>query len=58
MGACPKAVDCSGTWKLERLEKNLGAVDVELTGGELRNLDDALSKIEVPGSPIRRFRFC
>ncbi|WP_027093243.1 aldo/keto reductase [Cohnella thermotolerans] len=38
-----------GTRKLERLEENLGAVDVELTTEELTDLNDALSKIEISG---------
>lgn len=38
-----------GTRKLERLQENLGAADVELTAGELRDLNDALSKIRISG---------
>ncbi len=38
-----------GTRKLERLEENLGAADVELSAGELRDLNEALSKIEISG---------
>jgi aryl-alcohol dehydrogenase-like predicted oxidoreductase len=34
---------------LERLEENLGAAEVELTAEELRDLNDALSKIEIVG---------
>lgn len=31
------------------MEENLGTVDVELTVGELRELNDALTKIEILG---------
>jgi aryl-alcohol dehydrogenase-like predicted oxidoreductase len=39
-----------GTTKLPRLEENLGAADVELTAGDLREIDDAASRIEVHGA--------
>ncbi|MED3853892.1 aldo/keto reductase [Priestia megaterium] len=42
-------VPIPGTRKLNRLEENLGAVDVELTTQELSDLKEALSKIEVSG---------
>ncbi|MBG9472130.1 aldo/keto reductase [Priestia megaterium] len=42
-------VPIPGTRKLERLEENLGAVDVELTTQELSDLKEALSKIEISG---------
>ena len=42
-------VPIPGTRKLERLEENLGAVDVELTEAELYDLNEALSKIEIVG---------
>jgi aryl-alcohol dehydrogenase-like predicted oxidoreductase len=42
-------VPIPGTRKLERLEENLGAVEVELTSEELHDLNDALSKIEISG---------
>jgi aryl-alcohol dehydrogenase-like predicted oxidoreductase len=45
----PWIVPIPGTRKLERLEENLGAVDVELTPEELSDLNDALSKIEISG---------
>jgi aryl-alcohol dehydrogenase-like predicted oxidoreductase len=38
-----------GTRKLVRLEENLGAADVELKAEDLRDLNDALSKIEISG---------
>ncbi|TDT63338.1 aldo/keto reductase [Fonticella tunisiensis] len=45
----PWIVPIPGTRKLERLEENLGAVDVELTPEELSDLNDALSKIKISG---------
>ncbi|WP_028402141.1 aldo/keto reductase [Ectobacillus panaciterrae] len=45
----PWIVPIPGTRKLERLEENLGAVDVELTPEELCDLNDALTKIEISG---------
>jgi aryl-alcohol dehydrogenase-like predicted oxidoreductase len=45
----PWIVPIPGTRKLARLEENLGAADVELTQGELHDLNDALSKIEISG---------
>ncbi len=39
-----------GTTKLHRLEENLGAVEVELTPGDLRDIDVAASKITVQGA--------
>lgn len=38
-----------GTTKMHRLEENLGAADIELTAGELRDLNAALDKIEIYG---------
>lgn len=45
----PWIVPIPGTHKLNRLEENLGAADVELTAEELRRLNDALSKIKISG---------
>lgn len=39
-----------GTTKLVRLEENLAAVAVELTADDLREIEDAASKIEVHGA--------
>ena len=38
-----------GTTKLHRLEENIGAVDVELTPEDLREIDGATSQIDVLG---------
>ncbi|PFN96795.1 aldo/keto reductase [Bacillus sp. AFS076308] len=45
----PWIVPIPGTRKLKRLEENLGAAEVELTPGELSDLNNALSKIEISG---------
>ncbi len=45
----PWIVPIPGSRKLERLDENLGALDVELTPGDLRQIKDALSKITVLG---------
>jgi aryl-alcohol dehydrogenase-like predicted oxidoreductase len=46
----PWIVPIPGTTKLTRLEENLGAADVALTSHDLRELDDATSRIEVHGA--------
>jgi len=46
----PWIVPIRGTTKLERLEENIGAVAVELTGDDLRKIDSAASKITVQGA--------
>lgn len=43
-------VPIPGTTKLHRLEENLGAVDVELTENDLRDIQAALARIEVVGA--------
>ncbi len=45
----PWSVPIPGTRKLERLVENLGAVDIELTDEELRDINSALSKIAIAG---------
>ncbi|TWE08660.1 aryl-alcohol dehydrogenase-like predicted oxidoreductase [Neobacillus bataviensis] len=45
----PWIVPIPGTRKLKRLEENLGAAEVELTPGELSDLNNVLSKIEISG---------
>jgi aryl-alcohol dehydrogenase-like predicted oxidoreductase len=39
-----------GTTKLHRLEENIGSVEVELTAGDLREIDSAASKISIEGA--------
>jgi aryl-alcohol dehydrogenase-like predicted oxidoreductase len=46
----PWMVPIPGTTKLERLDENLGAVAVELTSDDLREIDGASSKIKVEGA--------
>jgi aryl-alcohol dehydrogenase-like predicted oxidoreductase len=46
----PWIVPIPGTTKLHRLDENIGAVSVELTPDDLRDIDDAASKIEVQGA--------
>jgi aryl-alcohol dehydrogenase-like predicted oxidoreductase len=46
----PWIVPIPGTTKLHRLEENLGAVPVELTSDDLRDMDVAASKITVQGA--------
>jgi len=45
----PWIVPIPGTTKLHRLEENIGAAAVELTGDDLRYIDSAASKITVQG---------
>jgi aryl-alcohol dehydrogenase-like predicted oxidoreductase len=45
----PWIVPIPGTRKLERLDENIGAVDVELTPDEVREIDSAASKITIQG---------
>ncbi len=45
----PWIVPIPGTTKLSRLEENIGAVAIELTPGELLEIDAAYSKIPVKG---------
>jgi aryl-alcohol dehydrogenase-like predicted oxidoreductase len=45
----PWIVPIPGTTKLNRLEENIGAVAVELTSDDLREIDSAASKITVQG---------
>ena len=48
----PWIVPIPGTTKIHRLEENLGAVDVELSANDLRDIDSAVSKIEVQGQRL------
>jgi len=45
----PWIVPIPGTTKLNRLDENIGAVDMELTAGDLREIDNAAEKIKVVG---------
>jgi aryl-alcohol dehydrogenase-like predicted oxidoreductase len=46
----PWIVPIPGTRRLDRLQENLGAADVELTADDLREIDDAAAGIEVQGA--------
>jgi aryl-alcohol dehydrogenase-like predicted oxidoreductase len=46
----PWIVPIPGTTKLRRLEENLAAATVELTAEDLREIEDAASKIQVEGA--------
>jgi aryl-alcohol dehydrogenase-like predicted oxidoreductase len=46
----PWIVPIPGTTKLHRLQENVGAVKVELTGNDLKEINKALSTIEVQGA--------
>jgi aryl-alcohol dehydrogenase-like predicted oxidoreductase len=46
----PWIVPIPGTTKLNRLEENIGAVEIELTPDDLREMDAATSKITVQGA--------
>jgi aryl-alcohol dehydrogenase-like predicted oxidoreductase len=45
----PWIVPIPGTTKLHRLEENLGAAGIQLSGNDLREIHEALSNIEVQG---------
>jgi aryl-alcohol dehydrogenase-like predicted oxidoreductase len=46
----PWIVPIPGTTKLHRLDENIGAVSVELTPGDLRDIENAAAKITVQGA--------
>lgn len=46
----PWIVPIPGTTKLHRLDENIGAVSVQLTADDLREIESAASKIEVQGA--------
>jgi aryl-alcohol dehydrogenase-like predicted oxidoreductase len=45
----PWIVPIPGSRKLDRLEENIGALAIELTPGDLREINGAISKITVQG---------
>ena len=52
----PWIIPIPGTRKLNRLEENIGSVDIELTDDELAMLNETLSKIKIAGSRIDRVK--
>ena len=51
----PWIVPIPGTTKLARLEENLGATKVELSAGDVRDLEEASSKVKLEGARYPRF---
>jgi len=49
-------VPIPGTRKFNRLEENIGSVDIELTDDELAMLNETLSKIKIAGSRVDRIK--
>jgi len=45
----PFIVPIPGTRNIDHLNENLGAIDIQLTPGDLREIDTAVSKIKVHG---------
>jgi len=50
MAQKPWIVPIPGTTKLKRLEENVGAIEIELTRDDLREIESAASQIEVQGA--------
>ena len=50
LAAAPPSRSIPGTTKLSRLEENIGAAAVELTSDDLREIEDAASRITVAGA--------
>jgi aryl-alcohol dehydrogenase-like predicted oxidoreductase len=48
----PWIVPIPGTTKLHRLEENLGAVNVELTANDLKQIDEGSSKLKLEGARL------
>ncbi|WP_275294690.1 aldo/keto reductase [Amycolatopsis sp. La24] len=48
----PWFVPIPGTTKLHRLEENLGALDVELTPGDLQHIEEAAAQIPIRGERV------
>jgi len=46
----PWIVPIPGTRKLERLEENIDAADIELTPDDLHEIESAASKIKIEGA--------
>jgi aryl-alcohol dehydrogenase-like predicted oxidoreductase len=46
----PWIVPIPGTTKIHRLEENVGAVSIELSKGDLEQIESAASKIKIEGA--------
>jgi aryl-alcohol dehydrogenase-like predicted oxidoreductase len=51
----PWIVPIPGTTKLSRFEENIGAVEIDLTASDLREIDAALAKVPVQGDRYPEF---
>jgi aryl-alcohol dehydrogenase-like predicted oxidoreductase len=49
----PWIVPIPGTTKLHRLEENIGAATVELTSGDLREIESAAAEIKEDDRPLK-----
>jgi aryl-alcohol dehydrogenase-like predicted oxidoreductase len=52
----PFIVPIPGTRNIDHLNENLGAIDVQLTPADLREIDTAISKIKVHGGRMNEER--
>jgi aryl-alcohol dehydrogenase-like predicted oxidoreductase len=50
----PWIVPIPGGTKIEHLDDNLSAADVQLTAEDLREIDDAFTTIDIKGAPLSR----
>ena len=48
----PWIVPIPGTTKLHRLEENLGAVNVDLNENDLKEIDEAVSRLKLEGARL------
>lgn len=48
----PWVVPIPGTTKMTRMEENIGAADVELTADDLKQIDDATTKLSLEGARL------
>jgi len=48
----PWFVPIPGTTKLERLEENIAALDVELTSADLQRIDEAAARVQIQGARV------
>ena len=47
-----RGIPIPGTKKVERLEENLGAADVELSAADVREIEEAAARIPVKGDRL------
>ena len=52
LAQAPWIVPIPGTTKPHRLEENLGAVELQLTGGDLRQINEQMAQIQVQGERL------